>query len=85
MNVIEAAKVNVHAALLKLSSGQLPFPGLLNERRWCTQVAWLGTANLWEMGDPALMTLCDRVGAQTNFRQQHARLLAFGRCGQPDY
>ena len=54
VNVIEAAKVNVHAALLKLSSGQLPFLGLMNERRWCRQVAWLGTANLWEMGDPGL-------------------------------
>ena len=29
VNVIEAGKVNVHAAFLKLSSGQLPFLGLL--------------------------------------------------------
>ena len=27
----------------------------MNKRRWCKQVAWLGTANLSEMGDLALM------------------------------
>ena len=30
VNVIEAGKVNVHAAFLKLSSGQLPFLGLID-------------------------------------------------------
>ena len=31
VNVIEAGKVNVHAAFLKLSSGQLPFLGFIGE------------------------------------------------------
>ncbi len=30
VNVIEAGKVNVHAAFLKLASGQLPFLGFLS-------------------------------------------------------
>ena len=37
VNVIEAGKVNVHAAVLKLSSGQLPFLGLKVEAEFSDQ------------------------------------------------